>query len=79
MKFVSNEKRISRATQTLHWSWTVDLVDKGIQCEFEKPTCNASNQTEPLKGPDDISCSDTTKELDSQDIEIEAWFNRIEI
>lgn len=43
VRLVSNEMRISKATQTMHWSWTVDLEDKEIQCELStKPTCKCT-------------------------------------
>ena len=45
----------------MHWTWTVNLEDQGTQCQLEKPTCDATNQTETMLKSVHISPPDTEK------------------
>ena len=65
IKLISNAKRVSRGTQTLHWTWSVNIQDQGVQCNMKKPTSDARNQTETIVESNDSTPSDTTEESDS--------------
>ena len=75
IKLISNVKRVCRGTQTPHWTWSLDIEDRGVQCNMNKLTTNASNQTNGSTSSDTAEESDGEYSSDTTEASDETFFS----